>query len=245
MDNMNPYLSIIIPTYNEVTRIGKTLDVIISYLKKQSYSSEIIVSDDGSEDETLLITSAKLGEVQSQMIRCPKNRGKGHAVRSGVLKSSGEFILFTDADLSTPIEEVARFIEKINDYEVVIGSRSLEGSNLVERQPFWREWMGKIFNKLARMTTFKGISDSQCGFKLFRRQAALSIFQKQKMEGFSFDVEILYLAQRLGYKVLELPVTWAHSDNTRVNMISDPFKMFLDLFKIWKMHRDLRPENRP
>ncbi len=230
-------LSVVIPAYNEEKRIEKTLREIIHFLSHQNLQYEIIVSDDGSSDKTVEAARHCLQDVEHKIIETKPNRGKGHAVRAGMLAGRGNYILFSDADLSTPIEELPAFLELLKkDQDIVIGSRALDRSKIEVRQEFFREWMGKVFNRLARFLTFKGIEDSQCGFKCFRREAAHKLFAMQKLDGFSFDVEVIYLAQKCGYKVFEKSVVWRHSPQTRVRLLLDPMLMFLDILKIRLMH---------
>lgn len=232
------FLSIVIPAYNEALRLGKTLDAITAFLKEQPYTSEIILSDDGSTDATVSIAEKHLQGFEHKILSTPKNRGKGHAVRQGMLAASGEFVFFTDADLSTPIGEVERFLPLLEKGEdLVIGSRTLSGSRIEVRQTLLREMMGKIFNLLARLCAFKEVRDSQCGFKGFRREAAIKIFKEQQLDGFSFDAEIIYLAQKSGMRLLEIPVVWRNSPQSRVCILRDPLRMFLDILKIRKLHR--------
>ncbi|MBI3306822.1 MAG: glycosyltransferase family 2 protein [Candidatus Omnitrophica bacterium] len=234
------YLSVIIPAYNEADRITPTLDKIIKFLKTQSYPSEIILVDDGSKDQTVAVAAERLADFPHFILENQTNHGKGFVVRQGMMKATGKYILFSDADLSTPIEEITGFIKELEQsYDVVIGSRALPGSNVEIHQPFWRENMGRIFNFAARLLSFRGIKDSQCGFKCFKREAAKRLFSMQKLSGFSFDVEIVYLAQRLNYRILEKPVTWRNSPQSRVNAIKDSWSMLQDLFRIRWMHRGL------
>jgi dolichyl-phosphate beta-glucosyltransferase len=231
------YLSVVIPAYNEEKRLPQTLEAVMAFLKKQPYESEIIVSDDGSQDRTAVLAGEILKGVPYKILRTPQNRGKGHAVRQGMLAAKGDFILFTDADLSTPIEEVSRFLERLQkDQDVVIGSRALPDSQVEVHQNFLRETMGKVFNLIAQMLAFKGIRDSQCGFKAFRREAAQKIFTLQKLDGFSFDVEIVFLAQKLGFRLLEMPVIWRNSAQSRVQVLRDPLMMFWDVLRVRKLH---------
>ncbi|HOW58916.1 MAG TPA: glycosyltransferase family 2 protein [Candidatus Omnitrophota bacterium] len=234
---MAPFLSVVIPAFNEEKRLPQTLNTILGFLKRQEFDSEIIVSDDGSQDGTVAIAQEKLRNFNHRILITSQNRGKGHAVRQGVLVSAGQYILFTDADLSTPIEEVSRFLERLkHDCDVVIGSRAMPDSKVEVHQNFLRELMGKTFNLIARAWAFKGIHDSQCGFKGFRGDVAHKLFSEQKLDGFSFDVEILYLAQKHGYRILELPVIWRNSAQSRVQVLRDPLLMFWDVLKIRRLH---------
>jgi dolichyl-phosphate beta-glucosyltransferase len=234
---MSCHLSVVIPAYNEEQRLPRSLASVLDFLKRQTYASEIIVSDDGSRDRTAAIARELLEGFPHQVLVTPQNRGKGYAVRQGMLAAGGDHVLFTDADLSTPIEEVSRFLAHLEkDQDVVIGSRALSGSQIEVHQNFLREAMGKIFNRIAQMWTFKGIHDSQCGFKCFRREAAQKLFSLQKLDGFSFDVEIVYLAQKLGLRLLELPVIWRNSAQSRVQVLRDPLLMFWDVLRIRRLH---------
>jgi dolichyl-phosphate beta-glucosyltransferase len=231
------HLSVVIPAYNEEDRLPRSLLSVIEFLKMQPYSSEIILSDDGSTDRTADVASEILKTVTHKIVTVPENKGKGHAVRKGILAAQGEYILFTDADLSTPIEEVTRFLEHLQrDQDVVIGSRALPGSQVMIHQNPLRETMGKVFNSIACFFAFKGIHDSQCGFKAFRRETALKLFSLQKLDGFSFDVEIVFLAQKLGLRLLELPVIWRNSAQSRVRVFLDPLLMFWDVLRIRRLH---------
>jgi len=231
-------LSIIIPTYNEEKRLPGTLDFIQAFLRKQLYEAEIIISDDGSTDRTVQIAREKLKKTIHQVLVAPKNRGKGDAVKRGMLAANGKFLLMTDADLSTPIEEVRRFLKYLESGDqIVIGSRALEDSRVEIHQGFHRELMGRIYNKIARLFSFRGIEDSQCGFKCFRADVAKKLFSLQQIRGFSFDAEIIFLAQKKGYKIREEPVIWRNSAQSRVKLIKDPLTMFFDLLKIQWIHR--------
>ena len=238
---MKPFVSVVIPAYNEEKRVGDTLRKIVAYARTKPFALEIIVSDDGSLDGTVDAAKSVLSSsvLPYQVLRAPMNQGKGAAVRRGMLAATGEYCLFSDADLSTPIEELDRFlpllIEKKAD--VVIGSRALQGANIVEHQPWFRELMGRVFNKVATVFAFRGIKDSQCGFKCFTAEAALKLFMLQKLDGFSFDVELLFLAQKLGFRIQEMPVTWINSAATKVNVLSDPIKMFWDVLRIRAIHQ--------
>lgn len=231
-------LSVIIPAYNEEQRIGDSLEQIVRYLRVQPYESEVIVVSDGSCDRTVEITREKLKNFRHKVVEMVINKGKGNAVRWGMLKGEGRYLLFTDADLSTPIEEVDGFMKYLDEgFDAVIGSRSVPSSRVELHQNILREEMGKGFNLLARLFAFRGIHDSQCGFKCFKREAAKFLFENQKIEGFGFDAEILYLAQKKGYRILEAGVTWRNSPKSRVSIWRDPFMMFFDLVRIRWMHR--------
>lgn len=228
------HLSIIIPAYNEEERIGDTLKLVFEFLAEQDYTSEVVLVDDGSSDKTVEAAKASARAHENfRVLENGTNRGKGYSVRHGMLEGKGKFLLFSDADLSTPIEETTRFLEKMREgYHVVIGSRAMPESNIVTYQPWYRQLMGKIFNKIVRVMAVRGISDTQCGFKMFTREAGRRIFALQQVERFAFDVEALFLARKLGYKICELPVTWKDSPQTRVSTFMDSWSMFSALFTI-------------
>ena len=232
------FLSVIIPAYNEAGRLGPTLESVTRYLRAQNYVSEILLVDDGSQDSTVELAKKKLAGFPHTVLLNGTNQGKGWSVKQGMLAGKGRYLLFTDADLSTPIEECGRFLALLQqDHDCVIGSRALTESQVEIRQNMFRELMGKTFNKIARTLSFKGILDSQCGFKAFNQKAARDLFSRQRLKGFSFDAEILFLAQKLGYAVLETPVIWRNSAQSRVRMVRDPLVMFRDLILIRWIHR--------
>lgn len=228
------FISVIIPTYNEESRIGESLSKITNYMENQGHRYEIILVDDGSCDNTVdavKIFSAKNRDMR--LIQNERNVGKGYSVKKGVLDANGEYILFSDADLSTPIEEIEKLLKYLEEgYEVTIGSRDLPDSDVRLRQPFYREFSGKIFNLIARSITLLGIRDTQCGFKCFKKDAAKTIFSRQRLDGFSFDVEILYIAKKMRYKIKEVPVVWINSNPSSVSLSKDSIQMFIDLLKI-------------
>jgi dolichyl-phosphate beta-glucosyltransferase len=228
------HLSVIIPAYNEAKRITVTLSRIESYIKTQGYPYEIIVIDDGSTDNTGDLVRARIAHNNLiQLLQNSKNRGKGYSVKRGIIEARGEYLLFSDADLSTPIEEIERLMPWFNQgFDIVIGSRGLKESNVVRHQPFYREKSGRVFNVLVQLLTVKGIKDTQCGFKCFRRDAAKQVFERQVINGFCFDVEVLWIATQSGYRIKEIPITWYNSKGTKVNMLADSLRMFLDLLKI-------------
>lgn len=241
MAQMPVHLSVIIPAYNEEKRLPESLQKIRAFLSRQPYASEVLVVDDGSKDKTCETAEAALRGFPHRVLKNPGNRGKGYSVRHGMMEAAGEYLLFSDADLSTPIEEVQKFLPALEkEYDVVIGSRAMDQSKIKVRQNFIREGMGKTFNFLARLLTFRGIKDSQCGFKAFRRAAGRDLFSRQTLDGFGFDVEIVYLAQKLGYKLLEAPVVWLNSPQSKVRLLSDPLDMFADLVRIRWKHRGLK-----
>ena len=233
MSENNTYISVIIPSFNESKVILNTLDKLSSYFAGQPYGFEFIVVDDGSTDGTRdLINSLSQKKPFIKLIS-NSHMGKGASVKSGVLSALGDYVLFTDADLSTPIEELDKLMPFFKDgYDVVIGSRAQKESNILQHQPVLRQAMGKVFNILVRLLVLRGIRDTQCGFKLFKRQAAQKIFPLQRLNGFSFDVEILYIAKVLGYKIKDVPITWINRIDSRVGIAKDSSKMFLDLFII-------------
>ncbi|HWR58991.1 MAG TPA: dolichyl-phosphate beta-glucosyltransferase [Thermodesulfovibrionales bacterium] len=231
---MGDSLSVIIPAYNEGSRIPGTLRAVGRYLRKNFDEYEIIVVDDGSSDDTSSVVSALGQELHGVvLIRHLSNTGKGSAVRTGVLSSTGKRLLMCDADLSTPIEEYRRlgpFLD--NGFDIAIGSRGLPDSDILVRQPWYRETMGKTFNLLVRMIAIGGIKDTQCGFKLFRGEVARSLFSRSCINGFGFDVEVLFLAKQKGHKIKEVPIKWINSPHSRVSIVRDPLEMLSDLIKI-------------
>ena len=227
-------LSIVIPAYNEAKRITNTLQLILRYFAPKKLAYELIVIDDGSKDDTLKIVQALAAEHQEiKVISYRPNRGKGHAVRQGVEAAQGQLILFSDADLSTPIEEYDHLRQVLDSgYDLVLGSRALKTSEVKVHQPLYRELMGKTFNLLIKLLLFKGFNDTQCGFKLFKAGPAKDLFQRIRVKHFAFDVELVYLALRRGYKVKEEGVKWLNSPGSRVSPLKDSALMLLDLFRI-------------
>ena len=234
------HLSIIVPAYNEEKRLGETLGRINDYLINKDYDFEVIVVDDGSKDATVAVAEKsslfKMGKLN--ILKNVSNTGKGFSVRRGILNSKGDFILFSDADLSTPIQELDKLASCIqNGFDFVIGSRSLGDSDVKVRQPWLRERMGKVFNYLVKILLVPGFSDTQCGFKLLRREAAQKIASLSKIDGFCFDVEMLYLAKKLNYQVKEVGVIWLNSVQSKVKVLGSSFDMFKDLLRIKAMHK--------
>lgn len=235
---MGYFLSVVIPAYNEESRIGPTLRQMCPFLMDNFRNFEIIVVDDGSTDHTRAVVEGLAEELGNiRLLGYEANQGKGYAVGKGVLASNGDLVLFSDADMSTPVEEIRRLIPFISDgFDIVIGSRGLRESDVRVKQPWYREYMGKMFNVIVRLLTVKGIKDTQCGFKLFSGEAARSLFSKALIKGFAFDVEVLFLAKQSGYDIKEVPIKWFNSPASRVRLVMDPLKMFLELLRIRAYH---------
>jgi len=223
-------ISIIIPAYNEEKRINKTLETILSYLQKKKYDYELIVVNDGSTDKTKDVV-LEFKNKQITVIDNLKNMGKGYSVKHGFLAATKEWILFSDADLSTPIEELETFF-RYKDYDVIIGSRNLPDSLIVVKQPLLRSTLGKIFPFFVQMLLLPGIRDSQCGFKLFRKDAAKKIAALQTIDGFCFDAEQLYIAKKFGFKIKEVPISWHNDERSKIKIVKDSVRMFVDLVRI-------------
>jgi dolichyl-phosphate beta-glucosyltransferase len=230
-----PYLSVVIPAHNEVERIGPTLERVLEYLGRQDYGFEIIVVDDVSQDGTARVTARfQRRDGRLRLLQRTADPGKGAAVQAGMLAARGRRVLFSDADLSTPIEECEKLLEAIEreGYDIAIGSRGLPQSDLRVRQPWYREGMGRIFNLMVRAVAVHGIRDTQCGFKLFRGEVVQDLFRRQTVMGFAFDVEILYIALKRGLRVKEAAVTWINSPRSKVDPIRDSLRMIRDMIGI-------------
>jgi dolichyl-phosphate beta-glucosyltransferase len=226
-------LSIVVPAYNEESRLPRTLARIREYLRGSHPASEIIVIDDGSADRTAEIVRALQRDMpELRLLSNGENRGKGYSVRAGMLAARGEIALFTDADLSAPIEEAGKLLDGLASADVAIGSRALDRRVIQVHQSRGRELAGILFNRMVRLATGLPFEDTQCGFKAFRMDRARIIFEQQTIVDFGFDPEILFLAQRHGLRIIEIPVLWAHDPRTKVNMIRDSLRMFADLWQI-------------
>lgn len=232
---MIPEISIIIAAYNEEARLPASLKKIHGYLASRNILAEIIVVDDGSSDDTAASVKVLADSIPGlRLIRYNKNSGKGYALRTGVLASKGQLVLLSDADLSTPIEELDTLMKFIGEdsFHVAIGSRALALSRIEESQPWWRQGMGKIFNRIVKLLVIDDFSDTQCGFKLFSGDTARRLFSDARINRFAYDVEILALAIKNGYRIAEVPITWLNSPGSKVDPVRDSLQMLKDLCKI-------------
>lgn len=226
-------VTVIIPAYNEQNRIGRTLQAVSDYFLKKDLTRQIVVVDDGSRDNTLSVVQELRKEIGDlTVVGYSPNRGKGYAVRTGVKASQGKYVLFTDADNSTPIEEFDRIYPILKDNEVVIGSRYTKGSNIVVKQPKHRILIGRLANRLIQTLLLEGIKDTQCGFKAFQCQAAHEIFCRACVDRFAFDIELLSIARLLGFSIKEVPVSWYDSPDSRVRPIKDTLNSVRQLLHI-------------
>ncbi|MBT3313821.1 MAG: glycosyltransferase family 2 protein [Anaerolineae bacterium] len=227
----NPFLSIIIPAYNEESRLPQTLEQIFTFLEGENYSTEVIIVENGSNDQTFGIAQALTKKYPDLRVLHNEKAGKGLAVRTGILAAKGKYRIFCDADLSMPIEEIRRFIPPNLDNDIVIASREVEGA-VRYAEPDFRHFTGRIFNLLIRLLALPKLHDTQCGFKCFRADVAENIFQHQHIEGWAFDVELLFIARMRGYEIVELPIPWYYNDESKISVLRDSFRMFFDLLKI-------------
>lgn len=227
------FLSVIIPAFNEILRLRKTLPELREFLRQTDFTWEVVLVDDGSEDDTSQIPQNIFTENEFQIVRYETNRGKGYAVKKGVQASRGEFCLITDADLSTPLVEFLKLKTYLDQgYDIAIGSRALSESNVVVPQSGFRQGMGKGFNFLIKTLGLGDFMDTQCGFKYCRREKVLPIFSKMRINRFCFDVELLFIAKNWGLKIKEVPVEWHNCDSSKVHVIWSPIQMLWDLIKI-------------
>ncbi len=231
---MEPTYSIVIPAYNEGARLGATLEKVLAYVHAQGWDAEVIVVNDGSRDNTAEIVRAFASkDATLRLIENPGNRGKGYSVRNGMLHSRGQIVLFSDADLSSPIEEAPKLFSALNaGADIAIGSRWLRAETQTQRQPLHRQLFGRIFNLLLRVILGLPFKDTQCGFKAFRQSAVQAVFPRQKIERWGFDPEILFLARKFGFKVQEVSVAWAHREGTSINPLVDGGRMVLEMLHI-------------
>lgn len=224
-------ISLVVPAYNEARRIGATLNDVLAYFRGQPYATEVIVVDDGSVDGTADVVRNEFADVR--VIAYAPNRGKGHAVRTGMLEARGDIRVYYDADGSTPIEELARLLPHFDaGADIVIGSRLMPESDIVVHQGFVRERLGRLFNRTLHQLGLTRLSDTQCGFKGFTARATEICFRRQTLERFSFDVEVLCIAQRHGLKIVEIPIRWSNNPESRVRMVRDAYPTLRDILTI-------------
>jgi dolichyl-phosphate beta-glucosyltransferase len=232
--DVDPIYSIVIPAYNESARLSATIEKVLAYVHGQGWQAEVIIVNDGSRDGTPGIVRAfAANDPIVRLVENPGNRGKGFSVRNGMLNARGRIVLFSDADLSSPIEEAPKLFQALEEgADIAIGSRWLRSETQTQRQPLHRQLFGRIFNLLLRLTLGLKFADTQCGFKAFKRPAVDAIFPLQKIERWGFDPEILFLARKLGFKVKEVAVAWGHSGGTRIHPLIDGSRMFQEMLRI-------------
>jgi glycosyltransferase involved in cell wall biosynthesis len=235
-----PRLSIVIPAYNEAARIRRSLEGVVLYLARTDEAAEVLVVDDGSDDataETVRRFAAEQpqgGRVSVRVLQNGRNRGKGYSIKHGLLTARGDLVLISDADFSTPIDDLPLLLQAVEKegYGIAIGSRGLKESRVEVRQAAWRKMMGRGFNRLVRLLTGLPFRDTQCGFKLARREEVLPLFRAARIERFAYDVEILYLARKAGVRVREVPVLWRNAEGTKVSALTDPLDMLKDVLRV-------------
>ena len=228
-------VSIVIPAFDEAERIAPSLKEIAAHLSARPFRGEVLLVDDGSRDGTAEVArqAAAAHDLALEVLRYTPNRGKGHAVRTGMLAARGEAVLFTDADLSVPVSHLDRFLSRLHEgADVVIGSRRAPGANIVRHQPAWRERLGTVFRDVARLVLVPGVDDFTCGFKLFRAEAARAVFSRQRVDGWGFDVEIALIARRLGLHMVSEPVQWSDDARTRVRIGRDALRSAWELARV-------------
>jgi len=235
-----PLLSIIIPAHNEEQRLPDSLPKVMSFLQDQSYEAEVLVVNNGSQDRTAEVVREFQSQHSNLILINEEQAGKGLAVRLGMLGASGEYRFICDADLSMPIEEVNKFIPPaLVDFDIAIGSREVPGA-VRYNEPLYRHWIGRIFNFFVQTLAVPGFMDTQCGFKCFHESAGEDLFRVQELDGWTFDVEVLFIALRRGYRILEVPIQWYYFPASHIHVLRDSVNMFIDLFRIrrnWKSNR--------
>jgi dolichyl-phosphate beta-glucosyltransferase len=237
-----PFLSVVVPAYNEERRLGASLERIAAWLEARAIDGEIVVVDDGSADGTARVATEQLKGRRGRVLRQPENRGKGAAVRRGALEAQGRWVLLSDADLSSPIEEYDTLAAaaRERDADVAIGSRGLRESKIEVRQNLVRQSMGKTFNLAIRTMTGLPFRDTQCGFKLMDRERVRPLFEKMVVDRFAFDVELLFLCRKFGLAVVEVPVVWRNAPGSKVSIFRDPLNMLADVARVrWRFRRGL------
>ncbi len=251
MHQTDPLLTIVIPAFNEEHRLPKTLRRVIGFAQGLDSRTEVLVVDNASTDRTPEIARAAAADHDNVSLLHEPARGKGAAVRKGMLKARGEYLLVCDADLATPIEEIGKFLPPVLcDYDVAIASRQAPGA-VRHEEPWYRHLMGRAFNLIVRLLAVPGIQDTQCGFKCFRREAARALFSVQTVDGWAFDVEVLHIAQRWGYRIVEVPIHWYYGEGSRVSPLRDSWNMLWEIFRIRRnsraglYHRANQPADQP
>ena len=225
-------ISFIIPVYNEEERVGQAIEFLNKYLKAVSFDAEVIFVNDGSKDKTGEVINSSKPKFSFRIINYYPNRGKGFAVKTGMLAAQGDYRLLIDVDMSTPIEEFDKFVPLLSPEKIIIGTRKGKVSKVLKRQPIWRQKMGEVYTLMANFLIARGVSDFTCGFKVFPREAAKRVFEKSRIERWSYDAEIIFLALKFGYKLEELGVVWQDDKRTRVKLARDSLKSLIDLLII-------------
>lgn len=226
------FLSLVIPVFNEEKRIASGLTHALACLKAQKYSWEIVLIDDGSQDQTVSLAKKILKNIPHQFLTHEVNQGKGKAVKDGVLSSKGDYILFSDIDFSTPLSELPKLLEALKKTDIAIGVRRHPDSRVIKHQPLLREYLGHVFTRLTNLLATPGISDVTCGFKAFRQDVAKKLFGLSRIKRWAFDAEILFLAQKYGFTITQVPVVWSDHAATKVHILQDGFRAFIDLLRI-------------
>ncbi len=232
MASETPFLSIVIPAYNESARLPASLDQLMAYLESQTYTSEVLVVDDGSADDTAAVAEDYAARFPRLRVLREVHRGKGGSVKAGVLAAVGENILFADADFSMPVTDLVRFMPVLSGgYDVAIASREAPGARRFN-EPGYRHLMGRVYNLIVRVFAIGGLEDTQCGFKCFRRPVARHVFGLQTMDGWGFDVEVLFIARKHGYRIAEVPIDWYYGASSKVSPVRDTIRMFQEVFEV-------------
>ena len=229
---MNPFLSIVIPAYNEENRLPETLEQVFAYLKKQPFTSDVLVVENGSSDRTFEV-ARKFAEQHANLhVIQNGQRGKGLAIQRGVNEAKGEYVFLCDADLSMPVEEISKFLPpQLNNVDIAIASREAPGA-VRYNEPYYRHFTGRVFNTMIHLLVLPGLQDTQCGFKCIRAGVARDIVPYQTLTGWAFDVELLYIACHHGYQIVEIPIDWYFNDDSKISVLRDSLRMFLDLLLI-------------